>query len=371
MSIPLVSVVMPVRDGGALVGQAARSILEQTFDDLELVVVDDGSAEPTREIIDRLRDEDDRVVVLAVEQSQGIAHALNAGCAAARGRYIARMDADDVSLPHRLERQLDLLEQAPDVGLVGGQMIATDLNGSHLWLASYPTDDAEIRGTLANANPFGHPTVVMRRAVFEASGGYRGACAHAEDYELWVRMLKRCRAANLADTVLLYRVHTGQSAFRDWRQHCLSTLAVQAAVRIRRAEGRDPLERTERITEGTVRELGVAQDAVRAQFVESLLALSNLAGHAGSRPERLELLAQAETEARSGSVPRATASRLALVKALIAFEERAPARGLVQLARSLRADRRAARELAGGWLWRRHRWIFKARAGFKKLAVRT
>lgn len=364
---PLVSVVMPVRDGGELITEAARSILEQSFSDLELVIVDDGSPAPTKAVLDRLRVADARVVLLHRGRSVGIAQALNAGCAAARGRYLARMDADDVSLPDRLARQVALLERSPEIGLVGGQMIATDLRGTQLWPATYPVDDDAIRRMLASGNPFGHPTVVMRKALFEACGGYRDSCPHAEDYDLWVRMLERCRAANIPEPLLLYRIHPGQTAFRDWRQHCVSTLAVQAAVAIRRDGGSDPLDGIELVSESTLRALGVSEEAMRVRYVESLLALSNLASHAGARSHRHRLLAQAEAEAGRGPIPPQTSSRLALVRALTAFEERALARGLHNLLRSLQADRRAATALAGDWLYRRHRWIFRAVAGFKKL----
>ncbi|MHB1568013.1 MAG: glycosyltransferase [Solirubrobacteraceae bacterium] len=364
---PLVSVVMPVRDGGELITEAARSILEQSFCDLELVIVDDGSTAPTKAVLDRLRVTDIRVVVLDQGRSVGIAPALNAGCAAARGRYLARMDADDVSLPDRLARQVALLERAPEIGLVGGQMIATDLRGVQLWPATYPIDDDAIRGTLGSANPFGHPTVVMRKTVFEACGGYRDSCPHAEDYDLWVRMLDRCRAANVPEPVLLYRIHPGQTAFRDWRQHCISTLAVQVAITIRRAGGCDPLDGVELVSESTLLAMGVSEEAVRVRYVESLLALSNLAGHAGSRVDRHRLLSQAQAEAARGPIPPETSSRLALVRALAAFEERELARGLQNLLRSLQADRRAATALAGDWLYRRHRRIFRAIAGFKQV----
>ena len=359
---------MPVRNGEALLEQAARSILDQTFTQLELVIVDDGAPEPTKTILRRLAAEDGRVVLLHGGRSEGIVRALNTGCAAARGTYLARMDSDDISLPQRLERQIALLEALPQLGLVGGQMIATDLAGAHLWPATYSTDDQAIRRDLGARNPFGHPTVVMRRSVFEQCGGYRDNCPHAEDYDLWVRMLDHCRGANLSDTVLLYRVHPGQTAFQDWRQHCISTLAVQAAVRVRRADGRDPLQDVELVTEETVRGLGVTETEIRTRFVESLLALSNLASHGGSRPERLRLLAQAQIEAGRGPVPRPTAARLGLVQALAGFEERRIALGISGIVRSARADRRAARALAGDWLARSHPRLFRLATYAKKVA---
>jgi len=344
---------MPVRNGERFVEQAARSILEQTFTDLELVIVDDGSTDSTPALLAAIGAQDERVVVLRVRRHEGIVHALNEGCRAARGRYLARMDADDVSLPRRIELQVELLDTAPELGIVGGRMTCTDLDGSVSWPALYPPDDAAIRKMLPTGNPFGHPTVTMRREAFESCGGYRDVCRHAEDYELWVRLLDRWQGANLSEPVLLYRVHTDQTAFRDWRQHCLSTLAAQASARIRDAEGRDPLEGVGLVSETTLRDLGVSEREIRTQIVESLTSLSNLAGYAGSRAERHRLLAIATGEAERGSIPRQTIARLALVQAQAAFEDGAWIRGIAGVLDAARADSRAAARYAYAFWHRR------------------
>lgn len=361
MSAPTVSVVMPVRNGERFVEQAAHSILEQTFSDLELVIVDDGSTDSTPTLLAAIGAQDERVVVLRSRRPEGIVDALNEGCRAARGSYLARMDADDVSLPNRIELQAGLLDATPDVGIVGGCMTCTNLSGSVSWPALYPPEDAEIRKMLPSANPFGHPTVTMRREAFESCGGYRDVCRHAEDYELWVRLLDRWRGANVSEPVLLYRVHTNQTAFRDWRQHCLSTLAVQASARIRHVEGGDPLEDVELVSEATLRELGVSEHQIRTRIVESLTSLSNLAGYAGSAAERNHLLAVATAEAGRGSIPRQITAKLALVQAQAAFEEGARVRGIGKVLNAARADSRAAAHYAYGFWYRRLTRLWPAR----------
>ena len=356
MSAPTVSVVMPVRNGERFVEQAARSILEQTFTDIELVIVDDGSTDGTPTLLRAIAARDERVLVLTAKRPEGIVRALNEGCRAARGRYLARMDADDISLPRRIELQVELLDATPDVGIVGGCMTCTNLSGSVSWPALYPPDDAAIRKTLASANPFGHPTVMMRREAFESCGGYRDVCRHAEDYELWVRLLDHWQGANLSEPVLVYRVHTDQTAFRDWRRHCLSTLAVQAGARTRRTDGHDPFEGVEVVSEATVRELGVSEREIRTHFVESLTSLSNLAGYAGSKVERRRLLAIAAAEAEHKSIPRQTTARLALVQAQAAFEDGDLVRGIAEVINASRVDARAAGHYVYGYahgLWHR------------------
>jgi GT2 family glycosyltransferase len=324
---------MPVRNGAELVEQAARSILEQTFADLELIVVDDGSEDETPGIIRRLQEQDGRVVLVSGD-SDGIAAALNGGAAVARGRYLARMDADDLSLPRRLELQVEFLERTPEVGLVGGQLIITSITGSRSSAVFYPTSDAAIREMAGNASPFAHPAVTMRRELFDACGGYRATCPHAEDYDLWVRMLDRCRGANLRVPVLIYRVHSGQTIFRSWREQCLSTLAVRAAVRVGRAEGRDPLKGVDRVTEGMLGQLGVSENEIHAALAESLVSAANLAARVGERGERSRMLALAVSHLERGPVPSQTMVRLNLAQARHTIEKGARVRGLAGLART-------------------------------------
>lgn len=204
----MVSVVMPVFNGERYLQEALDSVLGQTWTDLELVVVDDGSTDGTAEIL--RRQSDDRVRVLS-QRNTGIAGALNAGIKAARGRYVARMDADDRSLPDRLSRQLGRLELEPDLALLGASFYSISDDGHRLDLVPTLLADEELRRDLFVRCPFGHGTVVARRQVLLEVGGYDARAVPAEDYDLWSRVMAAHRVANLPEALYEYRVHPGNT----------------------------------------------------------------------------------------------------------------------------------------------------------------
>jgi glycosyltransferase involved in cell wall biosynthesis len=160
-----VSVVVPVRDGERFLLEAVQSVLAQTELDLELIVVDDGSTDTTRELLAGLTDP--RVRVLT-QPPRGLTDALNAGCAEAAAPVIARMDADDVALPDRLERQLAFLDAHPDVALLGGGIVLVDEQGRE-----FDREPAPAAPSLAERNDLVHGTVAMRTAALRDLGGYR------------------------------------------------------------------------------------------------------------------------------------------------------------------------------------------------------
>lgn len=204
---PLVSIVMPVRDGIGFVDAAVASIRHQSLADLELIVVDDGSSDGTPE---RIRDHlaTDPRIGLVVRMPGGVAAALNHGCSLARGRYIARMDADDIARPDRFARQVGFLEAHPDIAVLGSAVTIIDAAGAKIGTRRFPNrHDAIARALRSGTNPVAHPSVMMRRAAFDASGGYDARFEGCEDYELWLRMLPRVRFANLNAPLVAYRVH--------------------------------------------------------------------------------------------------------------------------------------------------------------------
>jgi hypothetical protein len=205
---PRVSVVMPVRDGERHLEEAVESILCQTLADLELIVVDDGSRDRTPSILAGLARRDPRVRVHTLDQWSGMSVALNTGLGLARGAYLARMDADDVSEPERLAVQVAFLERHPQVGVCGSWVRV--LGTPAVW--AYPVDDADVRAGLLFGTPFAHPTVVMRRAFL--AGGLRYDAElrqYAEDYDLWLRGAQlRFAYANVPKPLLRYRLHPGQ-----------------------------------------------------------------------------------------------------------------------------------------------------------------
>lgn len=203
MTAPAVSVLMPVFNGERHIREAIESILSQSCSDLELLVVDDNSTDSTGAIVRECRERDARVRALRNEEGKGIVGALNTGLARARGEYIARMDADDVSLPRRLEIQHDFLQAHHDVSVCGTNM---ELFGAQQFVWRLPQDHETIRAGLIFTVFIAHATVMMRRtAIEEYHYRYDADYGYAEDYELWSRLSERYRFANLPDVLYRYR----------------------------------------------------------------------------------------------------------------------------------------------------------------------
>ena len=241
-----VSVILPVRDGGAYLEAAVASILAQTLRDLELLVIDDGSCDGAAAALRPLAARDDRLRVLS-NPGVGLVAALNFGLAQARAPLVARMDADDVALPERLARQVAFLDRNLGVALVGAQVAFIDASGALTGERThFPTDPAAVAAALLTRGcVVKHPSVVARREALLQAGGYRAALAKAEDYDLWLRLAERARLANLPEVLLDYRVHPEQvSAGINLGQRFARDLALIAA-RTRRAGRPDPFDRAE------------------------------------------------------------------------------------------------------------------------------
>ncbi len=200
---PRVSVIIPVYNGSLFLREAIESILKQTYTDFECIIVDDGSADDSVAIVESFKN-DSRVVLLQ-QQHGGIVRALNAGIRASKGIYIARMDADDIAEPRRLEKQVRFLEES-DACLCGTYATLINKEGAASGTLRPPTTHTAIVRHALLHNPFIHPTVMMRRSLLEAVGFYREKYRHVEDYELWTRILPRCHTANIPETLLQYRV---------------------------------------------------------------------------------------------------------------------------------------------------------------------
>jgi glycosyltransferase involved in cell wall biosynthesis len=195
--------------------QAVESVLGQTFGDFEFLVVDDGSTDGTPDYLAALCERDRRVRVLRHDDNIGLTRSLNRGLAAARGRLIARMDADDVSAPERLKRQVEFLDRHPDVGIVGSSRTLIDEEGTTLGYAQAVPDHPGICWKSLLGNPFAHPSVMLRRDVLVRHGlTYNESYRTAQDYELWPRLLRHVRGANLEEPLLRYRLRAGISRTR-------------------------------------------------------------------------------------------------------------------------------------------------------------
>jgi glycosyltransferase involved in cell wall biosynthesis len=224
------SVVLPVRDGERYVRDAVESVLAQTYDDFELVVVDDGSRDATPRILAGFADE--RLRVLRQDPA-GLVAALGRGLAESSGELVARMDADDISLPTRLERQLAALADER-VGLAGCGVEEVDADGHSLRSWLLPADDAALRRRLLLRNPFAHGSVMVRREALKGAGGYRSDYGANEDYDLWRRIAGDWRLAAVPEVLYRYREHENAVTKTDVRPR------VASRERLRDELWRDP-----------------------------------------------------------------------------------------------------------------------------------
>ena len=209
---PLVTALVAVHDGEEYVRAALASILGQTVTDLEVVVVDDASADATPEILASV--DDTRLRVLRNGEQLGLAGSLNRGLDDARGTYVARLDADDVAMPRRLERQLARIHAAPPAAVVGSAVLELDA-GRVGTLHAMPVGATDVRWAALFSSPFFHPTVLVEREVLERHAlRYDTSFEESEDYDLWSRLLDVAEGDNLPDPLVLYRVHPEQASQR-------------------------------------------------------------------------------------------------------------------------------------------------------------
>jgi len=203
---PTISVVIPAYNAERYLSAAVESVLSQTFGDFEVILVDDGSADGTLSIAQGLARRDSRLRVIS-RPNTGLTTALNDGIAASGGRFIARMDADDICMPQRFERQLSFLQSHPEVVAVGGRVAMIDPDGLPIATAFFLRTHEEIdAANLAGRCAMAHPTVMMRRDALERVGGYKFP-SPAEDLDLWLRLGEIGTLANLPEVLLLYRQH--------------------------------------------------------------------------------------------------------------------------------------------------------------------
>lgn len=214
MTSPEVTVLMSVYNGEQYLHEAMQSILDQTFDDFEFLIIDDASNDNSAAIINSFNDK--RIRYLRNDKNLGLTASLNKGLILSDGLYIARMDADDISKPTRLEKQVDFMKANPEVGLLG------------TWFEYYPTgrkvksfiEHRDIYAQLFIYNAIAHPTAMLRRSVLiDNKCFYNNKFTKAQDYELWSRLIEITKTANLPEILLLYRVHEGQvSVFSNYEQ---------------------------------------------------------------------------------------------------------------------------------------------------------
>jgi glycosyltransferase involved in cell wall biosynthesis len=288
--VSAVDVVIPVRDGGRLLRRAVDSVLSQEAVDVRVVVVDDHSSDKAPQRLPR----DPRVVIVPSGAS-GIPAALETGIRLGTAPYVARQDADDVSLPGRLARQVRHLEEHPGIGLVatgfqvvvGNRVVAT--------MAPGPAG-------FAQKNPLCAGSVMVRRAVHEQAGGYRSAFAQSSDYDMWFRCLELTGVSVLPEPGYRYRLTSAMTTIRRAGRQAAYAELARASARARSRQEPDPVLEAETFVAGLLQGAGPEPDpAVDAWWAREFAAL-------GDRREALRCAWRA-----AGRLPTGQAARLLLL----------------------------------------------------------
>jgi len=231
MTIPRVSVVMSVYNGEEYVCKAIDGILGQSYKDIEFVIIDDGSTDDTRLLLQNYNDL--RIKVTWNSKREGLTKALNKGIQMASGEYIARQDADDISMYDRLEKQVNYLERNQEIALLGTAVKVIDSEGNHLQDIEYPLRHPFICQALKKYNCFCHGSVVFRKRCFDEIEGYREAFTTAQDYDLWLRLSEKYQVANLPDRLYKYRFTPSSLTFRKIFDQTRMAAFARKAVLIR------------------------------------------------------------------------------------------------------------------------------------------
>lgn len=201
----LVSVVMPVYNAELYLSKSIESILNQSLRNFEFIIINDGSSDTSAQIIDMYAARDSRIVVVH-QKNQGVTSSLNKGVALASSNYIARMDADDISKPNRLRKQVDFFSSHPEYVLVGTDYSIIDRYDNMIDKVRVAYNDQELRVLMRVNSPFAHGSVMYTKAAYEEAGGYDRIAGSAEDYDLWARFMEIGKAHILPEALFSWRL---------------------------------------------------------------------------------------------------------------------------------------------------------------------
>ena len=341
---PLVSVLLAVHNGEPYVRTALESVLRQTLADLELIVVDDASTDVTPATVAAF--DDPRVRVLRNDEQLGLAASLNRGLDEARGRYLARLDADDVAVARRFERQVARIRATRGTVILGSSVCAIDDDGTPGAVHAMPATPAAVRWHLLFSSPFFHPTVLLDREYLERRGlRYDPSFLESEDYDLWTRVLAEGDGANLAEALVLYRVHGRQAsqARRDLQRAFQLDVARREIARVARHLSAREIELSWSIGAGERVDAASVEEAASA-YIELAHAFKSgsLSSHDSLGPTLARPLLHAARQATGGV-------RLRLLRRALELDHALPLHA--SAARATRRSReRTARQDARAWL---------------------
>lgn len=209
--MPKVSVVMSVYNGAEYLSEAIDSILAQTFPDFELIIIDDASSDDSQAIINGYTDK--RIRLLINESNLGLPASLNKGIRYAQGKYIVRMDSDDISLPDRIEKQVRFMDAHPDIAASSGNYYMIDSFGNiskNIFgrIRSHKMNEKMLQRYALIPSPLVHPAAIIRKEVFDKGVAYNEKYKAAQDYDLWLNIWEKYKLGNIKDIILKYRVHS-------------------------------------------------------------------------------------------------------------------------------------------------------------------
>lgn len=224
---PKVSVVMPAYNAERYISRAIESILNQTFKDFELIIINDASTDSTLSIINKYIKKDKRIKVISNKKNLQIAASLNIGITKAKSNIVARMDADDYSIRNRLELQYKLLEKHSDIAIVGAYMYVVNEQNKVLTIRKYPTKSDDLKKVMFRYSPFAHPVVMYRKKVIQEFGGYSLGIFPCEDYELWFKVGSKYKFATIPKPLLRYTNYENSSSHRNLKNIELLGLRIK------------------------------------------------------------------------------------------------------------------------------------------------
>jgi hypothetical protein len=317
----------------AFLAPAIRSILEQTFSDFELIIVNDGSHDSSGAIIAGFAATDSRIVSVDQENA-GIAETLNRAIALARSPLLARMDADDIALPRRFELQHRAFARRPELAALGSLARVIDEAGRIIGASYAPIGQRQIAKAALTYCPLTHPSVMMRRQPLEHVGRYRTHYEAAEDYDLWLRLLDAGYALdNLNHMLLDYREHVGgTSSSRRARQE-LCTLLARSASLMRQQGLSDAVLEESAVDEAALRRLPPSFRPCEAQILKAVHGPATALDS-----EQLQQMLRRLTDSETGQVCRRESATLRLRCGLVLLARGCFGAGLAAIGTALRAD---------------------------------
>lgn len=202
----LVTVLMPVYNAERYLAEAIESILHQTYQDFEFLIINDGSSDGSEEIILKYAAADPRINYVKNEHNIKLIATLNKGIKLAKGKYIVRMDADDISVPERIEKQVSFMESHPSVGVCGSYFTVFGEEVKKTYVVTRPLGNETIKASLLFTNSLGHPNVIIRKSVMVDNDiWYDPRFYRIEDWGLWTMLMNKCDFENIPESLLMYR----------------------------------------------------------------------------------------------------------------------------------------------------------------------